>query len=64
MPISIGRPHSVSGLTDIVKNPIYSTAVGLLQYGAKQQNDNLVLPANVGMETVVGRVKSWFMGSY
>ncbi len=64
MPISIGRPHSVSGLADIVKNPIYSTAVGLLQYGAKQQNDNLVLPANVGMETVVGRVKNWFMGSY
>ena len=64
MPVSIGRPHGVSGLADIVRNPIYSTAVGLLQYGAKQQNDGLRLPSNAGMETVVGRVKSWFLGSY
>ena len=64
MPVSIGRPHGVSGLADIVKNPIYSTAVGLLQYGAKQQNDDLRLPSNAGMETIVGRVKNWFLGSY
>ncbi len=64
MPVSIGRPQGVSGLADIVKNPIYSTSVGLLQYGGKQQNDGLVLPSNVGMETVVDRVKNWFMGSY
>ncbi len=64
MPVSIGKPQGVSGLADIVKNPIYSTAVGLLQYGAKQQTDELVIPANAGMETVVGRVKNWFMGSY
>ena len=64
MPVSIGRPHGVSGLADIVRNPIYSTAVGLLQYGAKQQNDGLRLPSNAGMETVLGRVKSWFLGSY
>jgi cell division protein FtsA len=64
MPVSIGRPQGVSGLADIVKNPIYSTAVGLLQYGAKQQNDDLVLPSNAGMETVVGRMKNWFTGSY
>lgn len=64
MPVSIGRPQGVSGLADIVRNPIYSTSVGLLQYGGKQQNDGLVLPSNVGMETVVDRVKNWFMGSY
>ncbi len=64
MPVSIGKPQGVSGLADIVKNPIYSTAVGLLQYGAKQQTDDLVIPSNAGMETVVGRVKNWFMGSY
>lgn len=63
MPVSIGRPQGVSGLADIVKNPIYSTAVGLLQYGANQQND-LVLPSNAGMENVVSRMKSWFTGSY
>ena len=36
MPVSIGKPKNVSGLSDIVRNPIYATAVGLLQYGASQ----------------------------
>lgn len=36
-PVRIGTPQAVEGLTDIVRNPIYSTGVGLLQYGLKQQ---------------------------
>jgi len=36
-PVRIGVPHVVAGLTDIVRNPIYSTGVGLLYYGLKQQ---------------------------
>jgi len=36
MPVRIGMPHDVSGLTDIVRNPTYSTGVGLLLYGMKQ----------------------------
>ncbi|MDZ7686888.1 MAG: cell division protein FtsA [Gammaproteobacteria bacterium] len=66
MPISIGKPQGVTGLTDIVRNPIYSTAVGLLMYGAKQQCEGMVMPADVsaGAAGLVGRVKSWFLGSY
>jgi cell division protein FtsA len=37
MPVRIGMPHDVSGLSDIVRNPTYSTGVGLLLYGMKQQ---------------------------
>jgi len=51
-------------LSDIVRNPIYSTAVGLLLYGAKQQPANTVMPAAAGMDGMMGRVKSWFMGNY
>jgi len=64
MPVSLGKPKNVSGLSDIVRNPIYSTAVGLLLYGAKQQPENIVMPAAAGMDGVMGRVKSWFMGNY
>jgi len=64
MPVSIGRPQGVTGLADIVKNPIYSTAVGLLLYGGEQQSDGLVLPSNAGMVTVIGRVRNWLTGSY
>lgn len=38
MPVRIGMPQDVSGLSDIVRNPTYSTGVGLLLYGMKQQN--------------------------
>jgi len=38
MPVRIGIPSSVRGIDSIIKNPIYSTAVGLLQYGAKNQD--------------------------
>lgn len=36
-PVRIGMPQEVQGLNDIVRNPIYSTGVGLLHYGLKQQ---------------------------
>jgi len=36
MPVRLGMPTSVKGLSDIVRNPIYSTGVGLLMYGMKQ----------------------------
>jgi cell division protein FtsA len=38
MPVRIGAPQNVRGLSDIVNNPIYSTAVGLLIYAMKQQH--------------------------
>ena len=37
MPVRVGYPQSIQGLTDIVRNPIYATGVGLLQYGAEHQ---------------------------
>jgi cell division protein FtsA len=40
VPVRIGVPQGVQGLSDIVRNPIYSTGVGLLQYGFKQQLDD------------------------
>jgi cell division protein FtsA len=30
-------PHSISGLVDVVTNPMYSTGVGLVLYGAKDE---------------------------
>lgn len=57
LPVRIGIPKGVGGLVDDVLNPAYSTAVGLLLYGAKNNvsADNLTsfskkmkLPLNVG----------------
>ena len=37
MPVSLGKPKAVSGLKDIVRNPIYATGVGLMLYGKEQR---------------------------
>ena len=37
MPIRLGMPRDVGGLSDTVESPIYSTAVGLVMYVAKHQ---------------------------
>ena len=33
MPVRVGYPQTVEGLAEVVRNPVYSTAVGLLLYG-------------------------------
>ena len=37
MPVRIGTPTGVKGLSDIVNNPIYSTGVGLLHFAVQEQ---------------------------
>jgi cell division protein FtsA len=34
LPVRVGKPHGVSGLTDVVATPAHATAVGLVRYGA------------------------------
>lgn len=37
LPVRIGGPRDIGGLTDIVSSPIFSTAVGLVKYGFQQR---------------------------
>ena len=64
MPVSIGKPKNVSGLADIVRNPIYATAVGLLQYGAAQ-GDRAGRPtvADGAGDSMWSKVKQWLLGN-
>lgn len=62
-PVRIGAPHNVAGLADIIRNPIYSTGVGLLLYGLKQfQEHGGIITKGEPRITLVSRVKSWFQG--
>ncbi|MGK0442263.1 MAG: cell division protein FtsA [Pseudohongiellaceae bacterium] len=66
-PVRIGTPQHISGLTDIVRNPIYSTGVGLLQYGVKQQEPGAIRSRNSSSNNNVsklGRVKEWFKNNF
>ncbi|MEE4191188.1 MAG: cell division protein FtsA [Halieaceae bacterium] len=66
MPVRVGFPQAVTGLTDIVRNPIYSTGVGLLQYGAARQDDSVPRPAARGPvePSLLERVKGWFKNNF
>lgn len=66
MPVRLGSPQGISGLTDVVRNPIYSTAVGLLLYGQRMEKDGTSARALAGVGEVnwVERFKNWFKGNF
>lgn len=65
MPVRLGMPQYVTGLVDVVRNPIYSTGVGLLLFGRQNQNGRLHdLPSGGGFKSVLERMKSWFQGNF
>jgi cell division protein FtsA len=64
LPVRVGLPQNVSGLTDVARNPIYSTAVGLLLYGRRQQQQGAQEPPPAGLRQLGERVKQWFTGHF
>jgi cell division protein FtsA len=64
MPIRVGTPNKVTGLADIVNNPIYATSVGLLLYGLEQRDKQPEFVANTNMKGLWARMKSWFQGNF
>lgn len=64
MPVRLGSPHNVRGLKDIVSNPIYSTGVGLLLYGIKQQQGSDNARRTEKDESPWARVKTWFQRNF
>jgi cell division protein FtsA len=68
MPVRLGVPQTVKGLTDVVRNPIYSTGVGLLLYGLQKQSDNVPVvtggySSDEPKNSVLERIKRWVQGN-
>ena len=66
VPVRLGQPQGVTGLVDVVRNPIHATGVGLLLY-ARSQVDlvGAARPALGGnAKNVLDRMKSWFQGYF
>jgi cell division protein FtsA len=65
MPVRLGLPQNVSGLSDVVRNPIYATGVGLLIYGHRQRYAKKpAVRAAGGEKGVLSRMKGWFQGNF
>ena len=61
MPVRLGMPQNITGLVDVVRNPIYSTGVGLLLSGLKQRQDNF---ASWRKSKFWGRIQLWFQEKF
>src|SRR5450631_4798768 len=66
MPVRLGVPQYVSGLVDVVSNPIHATGVGLLLYAKSNLDVQRSTPPLLagGMKNVFERMKAWFAGNF
>lgn len=65
MPVRLGLPRYVGGLSEVVSNPRYATGVGLLIMGKREveQHYQRNLDAN-SLSRVLEIMKSWFQGNF
>ncbi len=65
MPVRVGARVYVGGLADVVKNPRYATAVGLLLEGRDQFLRGQAARAQVaGFGGAAERMKQWFKANF
>jgi len=64
VPVRLGIPQQVQGLADVVRNPIFSTGVGLLLYGRDNQLPTRQRRPLGGAKTVLDRMRAWFQGNF
>ncbi len=64
MPVRLGLPDYVSGLTEVIHNPIYATGVGLLLMGNDNRLGRLSAPLLSGNQGLLVRLKNWLQGNF
>jgi len=66
MPVRLGAPQNIRGLSDIVNNPIYSTGVGLLIYAMKQQQGGGRAAASTkeSQGSILSKIKKMFQSNF
>lgn len=65
MPVRLATPKGISGLVEVVDHPMYSTAVGLLLYAAKQQKNQPAAEVEENNESgIFSRMAEWIKGNF
>ncbi|MDM8547443.1 cell division protein FtsA [Candidatus Venteria ishoeyi] len=65
MPVRLGYPRHVTGLVDVVRNPIHSTGVGLLLFGQQHRHTPVSeMNAQNNFQSILSRMKNWFQGNF
>lgn len=65
MPVRLASPQAVSGMTEVVNNPIYATGVGLLIHGFRQMDlGRAPVLKSEEAPSLLERMKAWFTGHF
>jgi cell division protein FtsA len=64
MPVRVGVPRYAGGLADVVRNPRYATAVGLLLEGVQQVRQGHLARQDGSVRAVIGRMREWFQRNF
>jgi cell division protein FtsA len=65
MPVRLGYPRYEGGLSDVMHNPRYATAVGLLMAGLEGRDRDVTPKLGAGsVKDIFERMKSWFKGNF
>lgn len=64
MPVRLGVPQYVSGLADVVRNPIHATGVGLLLFGHANRESRREFYGETGIGGMWARMTEWFKGNF
>ena len=62
IPVRLGIPEKVGGLSDTVNTPLYATGVGLVLYGSKNKSfPNLYRASGENLfKNIIKRLGMWF----
>jgi len=65
MPVRLGMPRYVGGLSEVVSNPRYATGVGLVLMGKQQLERHLSgQMESSSFGRILDKMKSWFQGNF
>jgi cell division protein FtsA len=64
MPVRLGLPKYDGGLAEVVVNPRYATAMGLLLEGKSQVERGLMARQGGGFKTTLKRMREWFQRNF
>ncbi len=64
MPVRLGIPHGMNGLSDMIKDARYATGVGLLLFSKRIHESYDFNYTKNSMEGIFSRIKHWFQGSF
>jgi len=64
MPVRLGVPRYTGGLSDVIRSPRYSTAVGLLLDGKMRTERGMLARQGGSFRQVTSRMREWFQRNF